>query len=85
MNPTTPTPEVRYGYAPIAHYQGRVLKCIGIITPSNEGWVGELVRTGREIDCSRMASRVFLPGEMVVLQGYHGDRIHASDHTEFKG
>lgn len=75
----------RYGYAPIAYYQGKVLKCIGIITPENESWVADLVRRGREINCARMESRSLQAGEMVVLDGYHGDRINADDHTEFKG
>lgn len=82
MNQTT-TP-VRYGYAPIAFFGGRVLKCIGIITPENEAWVGDLVRRGREINCERMASRALLAGEMEVLDGYHGDRIHSDDHSVFE-
>lgn len=77
------SPELRYGYGPIAHYQGKVLKCIGIITPSNEPWVREAVENGLEINCMRMPSRNMQAGELVILDGYHGDRIHADTHEEF--
>ena len=80
---TNSTEITRYGYRPIAYYGGSVLKCIGIVDRTNWEFLSNVVRNNWHSDVRRTEDNTFQSGEMVVLDGYHGDRINAEDHSEF--
>lgn len=56
-----------YAYRPIAFFNGKILKCAGIIDDSNEHIIKEK---------SEVTQDGLLPG-YIVLDGHRGDRIHA--------
>ena len=63
----------KYYYRPIKHYDGAVLKCEGIVTDANLSWY----------PATCIDEDGYLAG-VIVVDGYRGDRILASDFSEYK-
>jgi hypothetical protein len=63
----------QYAYQPIAYFNGKVLKCAGIITADNEHIIRE--KASKE-------QNGLLTG-YIVLDDYYGDRIHADTHKRY--
>lgn len=69
-----PTLPQLYFYRPIAMYEGRVLKCAGMVSHDNFDWFSR--------SCAE-AKDSYLPG-VVIVEGYKGDRISTANLTPFE-
>ena len=64
-----------YYYRPIKYYDGKVLKCAGMVSEDNAQWLPE--------QWAKLEAG-YLPG-FIVTDSYMGDRINAADLSPFNG